>query len=456
MSTYIESSNAAVIHSESDLEAYFFQGMKSREQAQVGIEVEFLGVDARTGKAIPYSGAQGIEAILHDLARRHAYEKVLERGRVIALRKNRLLISLEPGGQIELSALPARNICEVEKQILNFTQELRSLREGFPAVRFLAFGIQPFSRVEEIEWVPKARYDVMADYLGARGDRAHWMMKMTAADQISFDYFSEEEAMTGLRLVNGLTSIVSAMFAHSCFLEGRPSGFLSHRIEIWERTDPQRSGLLVRFLDKGRRFGDFLEYLLDLPMLFIVRGTQWFAIGGKCNFREFIRKGFEGMQPTWDDFELHVSTAFPEVRLKKYIEIRGTDGQSLDLIPAVAALWKGLLYDEASREAAWDLVSFAKAEDLLVLRRDIARQGVQAKLKGRDILPIAQALVALAGEGLRRLRGSVGCEDESRYLERIREKILGPRMSPAESLLRKWKCDMKQEPQALIDYLSIG
>ena len=422
MSTLLGQSDSRALNSEEDLASYFQAFSKSPQKVRIGLEAEFFAVERKTGRALPYEGELSIHAILKELMTRFAYERVLESGNIIALTRGEWIISLEPGGQMELSAPPVANVFEIEKQLKRFLEELLSLNDRFPEAAWLAVGMQPFSALEEITWVPKKRYQLMREYLSTRGTMSHEMMKRTATNQICLDYTSEENAMAGLRLTLGITSIVSAMFAHSPFSDGRPNGFLTRRLDIWNHTSPERAGLIVQFTRPKMTFRDYLEYLLEMPLMFIVRRDEWIP-AQHLSFRRFIREGYLGHKATLADFDLHLSTAFPEVRLKQYLEIRGADCQRPDLIPALAAFWKGILYDDTAREKAWQLVAFASAEERLALHRSVPREGLKAKLGNQPIMSIARELVELSRASLAR---KIERKSECIYLERLQNEIIIP------------------------------
>lgn len=454
MSTLINPSEAAPIYSESDLQNYFQNHAKGRDCMRVGIEAEFFAVFRDTGQALPYEGPVSIHAILKGLAERYGYEAIHEGTAIIALKKAENMITLEPGGQIELSAPPVKTAFEVEEQLKAFIKEISGATDSLPAVRFLATGLQPVSSLEEISWVPKKRYRLMAEYLGKRGGLSHSMMKQTATNQVNLDYLDEEHAMCLLRTAFGITSIVSAMFCNSPFSEGRPNGYLSRRLEIWRHTDTDRTGILSRFLQPHAGFKDYLNYVFDMPMIFIVRDGDWIPMDGKP-FRRFLKEGYNKRPATIADFELHLSTAFPEVRLKQYIEVRGIDGQRPALIPAVAAFWKGILYDGATREAAWDLVSFLTAEDRIKLAADVPRLGLQAAAGKYSAGDIAQELVDLACSSLGKQTVSPETRTECIYLNNLRAQIIRPRKTPAERLLEFSREDGSIDLQALMDFISL-
>lgn len=475
MSTLAGEQESRVLTSEEELYGYFQKFSKPASKQRVGIECEFFGVEQETGKALLYFGPRGIEAILCRLAAVFHYEPVLEEGHVIALRKGENWITLEPGGQVELSAPPVATIFEVEKQIQNFAAELHEIEKYFSGIAWLSVGLHPFSSLEDIPWVPKHRYEIMKSYLGKKGRLAHEMMKLTATNQANFDYPDEATALVQFRVIHGITSFVSAVFAHSAFSSGRPNGYLGRRLAIWNETDPDRCGVLTEFIKEGKTFRDYVKYLLGMPLMFVVRGGKWIPMEG-IPFREFVREGKGEFRATLADFELHLSTAFPEARFKQYIEVRGVDAQQLPLIPAVAAFWKGILYDAEVREEAWKLVRGFRPEERLRLHQTIPKGGLKARIGSVSVCEIAQELFRLSCKGLGKQakRGQVADDkaasrpvpfsegaaseegkNECVYLERIEEKIIAPCRSPAETLLEKWEGEFQRDPQRLIRYLEI-
>jgi glutamate--cysteine ligase len=453
MTTLAGEEKSGAIRSEEELYTFFQRFAKPARERRVGIECEFFGIEGETGKALPYIGPRGIEAILCRLAAIFHYEPVLEQGHVIALRRGSTWITLEPGGQVELSAEPVKTVFEIEKQVATFVAELREVKNYFPGITWLSVGVHPFSPLDEIAWVPKRRYNLMREYLGSRGALSHAMMKMTCTNQVNLDFPDERTALSQFQVIFSVTSIVSALFANSCFSEGKPNGFLARRVQIWNETDPDRCGLLLPFTEEGRSFRDYAEYLLALPMIFIVREEKWIPMEG-VSFRKFLHEGKEGERATWSDFELHLSMAFPEARFKHWLEIRGVDAQRLSLIPAVAAFWKGILYDEPTREKAWHLVKQFTPEERLKLHRAVPKEGLRARLGEIPIFEVAQELYRLSCEGLGRQAGK-GETSECVFLERINEEILKPRRTPAETLLEKWRGEFRQDSQRLLRYLEV-
>jgi len=455
LSTFISGGKTTVLASESMLAGYFASHAKVRPCIFVGMELEVFGVNRENGKALSYFGPSGIEAILKNMAGRFGYEPINEADHVIALKRDDAMITLEPGAQVELSAPPAGNVFEVQGQIQRFFGELREVRKDFPGIEWIAAGIQPYSRLDEIDWVPKTRYGIMAEYFKMHGTLSHEMMKKTATNQVNFDYLDEEDAMESLRVAFGITSIVTAMFANSGFSDGAPNGFLTRRLEIWNQTAPERAGFLPVFTRPNRTFADYLDYVLDMPMLFIVRDARWIPMANK-SFRSFIHDGVEDWKATLEDFELHLSTAFPEVRLKQYLEIRGIDCQSPSLIASVAAFWKGLLYQRDTKHEAWKLVAFATEEERIHLHQEVPKLGLKAKLGKRPIFEIARELVNLACDSLSRQTTAGETRSECQFLAQIQEQIIRSGQCPAEQFLTWYRKKPGRTPAEIIDRLRIA
>lgn len=443
---------AIALHSEKDLECYFHKFVKQADRKLVGLEAEFFGVSRPAGQALPYQGKGGIQEILKKLVELYEYQPVMENGNIIGLSRKDAAVSLEPGGQVELSAPPVHDVFEIQRQVHRFLGELKQASASYPEIAWLAVGMHPFSTLDEISWVPKKRYDLMREYLGAHGTLSHHMMKRTCTNQVNVDFTGEKDAMCMMRTALSITSIVTAMFANSSFAEGKPNGYKTYRAEIWKHTDPARTGLISQFTQPGKKFSDYLEYVLDIPLIFIVRDGKFTALKN-MTFRKFLREGYSGAQATLGDFELHLSVIFPEVRLKQYMEVRGVDCQSPDLIPAVAAFWKGILYDAPTREKVLALTAHATEADRIDLHNRVPKEGLKATLAGKPIFPIAAELVALSCASLGR-QPSSGPSSECVFLNAIRDKIIKPGKSPGETLLDKWEGELGKSPEKLIDYLA--
>ena len=413
-----------------DLIDYFRAGAKPRAQFRIGIEQEKIGV-RQDGAPVPYEGPEGIEAILARLEAR-GFTATREGTHIVALERAGERITIEPGGQLEFSGL-ARDTAAACRDALvahvrEVTEEARPL-----GVRFLGVGARPFGKPDDVDWLPKARYAIMRDYFPRHGRSsrlAHHMMKMTATVQANFDYESEAEAAEKIRAAYGLSSVVTGLFAASPFVDGRPSGEKSHRAAIWLETDEDRCGLLPFALEPGFCFRDYVEWALDVPMFFVVRGGA-LRPTGRLTFRRFLAEGFEGEAATLRDWEVHLSTLFPEVRLKRYIELRGADAGPMPMALALGALWRGVLDDADARTAAWELVANHSFAERVALRREVPRAALQARLGSRRLQELAVELVRLSDAGLARLPGG----DEDRLLLAPLWAYAAAGRSPADDLL---------------------
>jgi glutamate--cysteine ligase len=453
MSTYLGTKRPSQIITLQDLKRYFRSFAKPASEHAIGVEWELFGVCPETGKALPYSGNAGIEAVLNFLRETFGYDAIWESGHTVALSRGENHVALEPGAQLELSAEPVRSVTDVAAQLESFRDELLEVSRNFP-VRWIAVGFHPFSAREDIEWVPKKRYEIMKAYLGARGSLSHDMMKRTCANQVNFDYENETDAVAKLIVIYRLTTLVSALFANSPLGDGKLNGYLSYRMAVWRNTDPSRSGFIASLLNDSPDLDDYLDYVLDTPMMFIVRQNEWIAV--HQTFREFLLRGYRNHRATLDDFELHLSTIFPEARLKNCLEIRGADGQPFRLIPAVAALWKGLLYDADARAAAGHLLGAVPWEEHLRYRVCAETEGLRASLAGRRGWEWIREIFQIARRGLiRQQQGSGAGTEEARYLDYLYDDVIKPERTSAENLVKEWDRFLHNSPMDLVDFLKI-
>jgi glutamate--cysteine ligase len=387
-----------------ELVGYFRAGAKPRTAFRVGVEQEKIAVRA-DGAVVPYGGPNGIEALLDALGGR-GFVAATEGGHPIGLARGGDRITVEPGGQVELSGAALPTAAECADVVRAHVAEVREVGAAL-GIRFVGIGGRPFGTIEEVSWLPKPRYAVMRAYFPEQGRQsrlAHHMMKQTATVQANFDYVDEADATAKMRTAFGVTSIVTALFAASPISEGRPNGFKSRRAAIWLETDEDRAGLLPFAFAPGFSFRDYAEWALDVPMFFVVRGGAY-RPARALTFRRFVAEGFEGETATMRDWEVHLSTLFPEVRLKRYIELRGADAGPLPMAGAVAALWRGLLDDAGACAAAWALVSGATLDEREALRRAVPREALAARFGQRSVRELAVELVGLARAGLARLPG---------------------------------------------------
>lgn len=394
-----------------DLIAHLASGEKPRERWRVGTEHEKVGLLADGLRAVPYAGERSIAAVLRGIADAGGWTPLIEDGNVIALEKSDASITLEPGGQLELSGAPLATIHETCAEIAEHLDVVRRVSEPLGIV-WVALGIDPVHSVQDAARMPKARYGVMRDYLPRRGELAMHMMHLTATVQANFDYADEPDMVAKFRAALGVTPIVSAIFANSAIAEGKPSGFASRRLHIWRYTDPDRCGIPPFVFEEGFGYARWVEWALDVPMFFVVRDGRYLPARG-TSFRTFVERGFEGERATLGDFDRHLTTLFPDVRLKRFLEVRGADSVPQGLLCALPALWKGILYDDGARDAAWRLAAAWSQEEREAAMDAVARSGLSARVAGRPVLELARELVEIASEGLRRIGSASGSSGTS-------------------------------------------
>jgi glutamate--cysteine ligase len=405
---------------------YFRAGIKSADRLTIGTEHEKFLWHRANGRLFNFDE---IEGLLHKLGDRFGYEKAWDGDRLVALERNDEAITLEPSGQFELSGGLKKTIFETEVELERHFEELNAV--GGPEMGMALLGINPYDDISDLGWVPKSRYKIMREYLPTRGDLAHWMMKLTCTIQANMDFTSEEDASDLVRTGYVVSPFVHALFANSSVHHGKPSGYQSYRGHIWTRTDPDRSGVPDFVLRDDWGFGEYLDYVLDVPMFFIRRDHGYVNLAGR-SFREFMEKGLDGYQATMGDFELHLSTAFPEVRMKRYVEVRSGDGGSLSHMLALPALWKGVLYDAEARRESWERLSWLDHGNLLSLNLEASKNGIHGVApNGESIMDICRDLVRISSEGLARLAKRDGHDSEAIFLQPL-QTILETRKSAAD------------------------
>jgi glutamate--cysteine ligase len=422
------------IHSREELVAFIAAGEKADGRQQIGVELERLPL-LPDGTAAPYEATDGsgrcVRAVLETLADRFGFERVMRRGRLIGLRGAAAAVSLEPGAQIELSVDPRTTAHEILDDLLAWRHQLMLARVD-TGVSVVALGLQPLTPVRDIGWIPRERYAIMREHLGARGDLAHHMMKATAGVQFNVDHSSEVEAAEIFRTALAVSPIVNAMVANSPLEEGRPNGFLTKRPEIWRRTDPDRTGLLPWIFDSdGFTYSRWVKYALDVPVMFVIRDDSWVRLGDRT-FGELLAHGDERTGPArHEDFALHLTTLFPEVRIKQHVEIRGQDSCDVESCAALAAAWRGILYDGSARHEAGALAQHLDASARARLHADAGRQGLMARMGSSRLDEVAGELLRIARHGLERLEGAAG--RDAALLEPLERNVAeGP---PAVALL---------------------
>ncbi len=414
---------------------FFHEAEKPRERWLVGTEAERIAVRRGDGAHLPYDGPVSVLAIFDRLIADHGWEPVREThdGPVIALRRDQASVTLEPGSQIELSGAPYRSVHEGKAESDAHWADLQPVIEELGLV-WLALGNHPFATVEELGWVPKMRYAVMRDYMPTRGSMAGDMMTKTCTVQANLDYASEDDAMRKLRVGLRTQPIVTAMFANSPWNEGKRSGYKSYRALAWLHMDPDRSGLLPFAWKDRPTYLDYVDWALDAPMFLVKREGKAYHNTGQT-FRSFMNEGFEGVKASYGDWVVHLSTLFPEVRLKGTLEYRGADVQRPEVLFALPALWKGLLYDDQSFRALEGLVDSWSFPEVQRQRDALARHGVRTKFMNREAVDWAGQVLELAESGLRRIgdHDEAG-ESEADLLRPLRALLEGARC-PADVLL---------------------
>ena len=440
----------SVIEKKAELEVYFHDAGKPRERWRVGTEYEKVGIDRNTAKAIPYFGRRGVEFILRELIERFGWEPQEQEGHIIALARDNAMITLEPGGQIELSGEPCESIHCTHAEFTRHIRELLEVAEPLDIV-FLGLGMQPVSRLEEIEWVPKKRYRIMGPYMPKVGSLGQRMMKQTATVQANIDFLDEKDAMAKFRTGMGLAPILVGMFANSPISDGQLNGYRSFREHIWTDTDKSRSGLLKFAFSPEVSFAHYVEYALDVPMYFIIRHHDYIDMTG-VTFRQFLERGHDGERATLEDWNDHLTTLFPETRIKRYIEVRSVDSQPPELMLALPALVKGAFYDADCLQAAWDLVKDWSWDERMQVYLDSHRDALAARIRRYSLFDLAKELFQIAWEGLRRQNApnDLG-EDETIYLSSLKT-LLFQGKCPADVLIEKWEGELQQDIKKLISY----
>ena len=417
-----------------DLVAWFDKGSKPASAWRVGAEHEKFVFHHGTNAPVAYEPG-GIKALLDGLTR-FGWTPVNEAGNVIALERGKANVSLEPGGQFELSGAPLETIHEICEETGQHLQEVKVVADEL-GLGFLGLGFTPIWRRDEVPVMPKGRYKIMREYMPKVGGLGLDMMFRTCTVQANLDFGSEADMVMKFRTSLALQPICTALFANSPFIEGKPSGFVSARANVWTDVDPDRTGMLDFVFRDGFGFETYANYALNVPMYFAKRGDRYIDLAGR-SFRDFMDGKLDelpGERPSIKDWADHTTTIFPEVRLKQYLEMRGADAGPWSRLCALPALWMGIFYDGAALAAAWDLCKHWKIEDHERLRSDVTRLGLKAEIAGRTVQDVAKDMVAIAREGLkRRNRLSGGMVDETNYLTEL-EEIAASGVTAAERLL---------------------
>jgi glutamate--cysteine ligase len=425
---------------------YLASGSKPPEAWRIGTEHEKFVFRRSDLRRVPYEGKDGIRALLEGLTR-FGWAPVLEDGKPIALAQGQCSISLEPGGQFELSGAPLETVHQTCAEVGTHLKQVREVA-GELGIGMLGIGFDPKWRRADVPWMPKGRYAIMRDYMPKRGTMGHDMMLRTCTVQVNLDFASEADMVTKFRVGLALQPVATALFAASPFVEGKPSGYLSYRSHVWTDVDPDRSGILPFVFEKGFGFENYVDYLLDMPMYFVYREGRYIDASGQ-SFRDFIAgklPALPGEVARMGDFVDHLTTAFPEVRLKRFLEMRGADGGPWARLCALPALWVGLYYDQTALDAAASMIADWTAEEHQALRDLVPRLGLKTPFRDRTLREVALDVLALSRAGLQRRARRDSCgEDETHYLNPL-FTIADSGRTPAEDLLKdfatRWHGDI--------------
>ena len=444
MSTREAQAPSSPIEHLSDLAGWIAAGEKPRPAWKIGTEHEKFVFETGTLAPIPYAGPRGIRALMETLISRFGWEPILEGDNLIALRRPSAehpgsiggSISLEPGGQFELSGAPLADLHATDSETREHLRQVLAVGET-QGIGFLGVGFSPKWALAEVPHMPKQRYGVMTRYMPQVGTRGLDMMYRTATIQVNLDFASEADMVQKLRVSLALQPVATALFAASPFTEGRPNGFLSMRSEVWRDTDKRRTGMLPFAFEPGMGYQRYVDYALDVPMYFVYRDGRYIDAAG-ASFRAFMAgklPELPGQRPTLDDWSDHLTTLFPEVRLKRFLEMRGADSGNGPRITALSAFWTGLLYDHSALDAAWELVKSWSTEEREALRNGVPKGGLATPFRGGSLLEIARQAIAISATGLKaRARLDAKGRDESIYLAPL-ERIAASGKSPADDLL---------------------
>ncbi len=433
------------IASRDELVAWFAAGCKPPSAWRLGTEHEKFPFYLSDLAPVPYEGRpdrdqRGIRALLEGMRAKTGWASIEDKGFLIGLfEEGGGAISLEPGGQFELSGAPLETLHETAAEMDSHLADVKEVaaRHG---IGFLGLGMSPKWTLAQTPVMPKSRYGIMTGYMPKVGSRGLDMMYRTCTVQVNLDFASEADMVRKLRVSIALQPLATALFANSPFTEGRPNGRLSERSEIWRDTDNHRAGMLPFVFEDGMGFDRYVDYALGVPMYFVKRGAVYHDVAG-ADFRDLLAGGLEalpGQRATMSDWANHLSTIFPEVRLKRYLEMRGADVGGRDHIVALSAFFVGLLYDGQALDAAWDLAKGWNAEQRQSLRDAVPVQGLDAVIAGRKLRDIAREAIAISRHGLaRRRRLDTRGRDESLYLDLLDERVAGA--TAAEVWLDKFR-----------------
>ncbi len=444
----IPQSGGGPIESFDQLAEYLEDGCKPPADWRIGTEHEKFGYCQDSLLPLPYDGPRSIRVMLEGLQQKFGWQPLSEAGNIIGLVKDGANISLEPGGQLELSGAPLQTIHETCDEVNEHLREVKDIADAIGA-RFIGLGAAPEWTHDQMPMMPKGRYKLMTRYMGEVGTHGTQMMYRTSCVQVNLDFASEADMVKKFRVGLALQPVATALFASSPFFEGKVNGHVSWRSRIWRGLDDARTGMLPFVFEDGMGFQRYTDYALDVPMYFVYRDGAYIDALGQ-SFRDFLDgrlPALPGEKPTLSDWADHLTTIFPEVRIKKFMEMRGADGGPWRRLCALPALWVGLLYDGATLDAAWDLVKDWTTEEREALRIDASERGLRAEIRGISMLDLARQVVGLAQSGLA-ARGRAGAggllPDETHFLNALHE-IIDSGQNQADEMLQRFHSDWDED-----------
>jgi len=440
----IPQSGGGPIESFNQLANLLEQGNKPKADWRIGTEHEKFGYCKDTLKALPYEGERSIQSILQGLRDQFNWAPVEEGGHLIGLTKDGGNVSLEPGGALELSGAPLETIHETCDEVNVHLREVKEIADKI-GVGFIGLGAAPIWQHEDVGLMPKGRYQLMDAYMGEVGTMGRTMMRRTCTVQVNLDFASEADMVQKFRVALALQPVATALFANSPFFEGKVNGHKSWRARVWRDLDTNRTGMLPFVFEDGMGFQRYVDYALDVPMYFVYRDGKYINALGQ-SFRDFLKgqlPALPGEMPTLSDWADHLTTIFPEARIKQFIEMRGADGGPWRRLCALPAFWVGLLYDQSSLDAAWDLVKSMDAETRDAMRIAASVDGLQAEVSGIKMMDLARQAVDISKAGLAaRARTGAGgmVPDETHFLNALQDS-LETGQAPADELLAHYYSD---------------
>jgi glutamate--cysteine ligase len=434
----IPQSGGGPIEHYEQLAQYLASGCKPKDQWTIGTEHEKFGFLTDTHAPLPYDGPRSVRAIVEGLRDRFGWSEVQEGGKIIGLTRNGANVSLEPGGQLELSGAMMANVAQTDAETRQHLREVAEVAAPM-GVGFMALGAAPIWRHDEMPMMPKGRYRLMTDYMGRVGTHGTQMMYRTCTVQVNLDFSSEADLVQKMRVALALQPVATALFANSPFFEGAPNGHKSWRSRIWRGLDDARTGMLPWVFQPGFGFEAWVEYVLDVPMYFVYRDGVYIDALGQ-SFRDFLAgklPAMPGETPTLSDWADHLTTVFPEARMKRYIEMRGADCGSVEHMAALPAFWVGLLYDQSALDAAWDLVRGWDEETREALRVAASVSALQGRVGGINLQDLSKEVLAISTAGLATRARESGV-DEVGFLDVLHAHVKTGRVQ-ADNLMAQYE-----------------